>query len=194
LADYISRTTPSNPSAGETWFNPDTDKFRVYQDGAWRDITSHAAVHDVGGAQEISDLASHEARHEIGGADELGEWLSVKRDLTGSVVFEDIAAGLTSGTTATSTTVSTATSVTGQILATQAVLSLTGAFTTATATLLRNASTLATLTATGTTTVSSLTTLTGTNTWTAQVHMATGTSATAGLTARRDSRVTVVPR
>jgi len=176
LADYISRTTPSNPSAGETWFNPDTDKFRVYQDGAWRDITDHAAVHNVGGAQEI------------------GEWLSVKRDLTGSVVFEDIATGLTSGTTATSTTVSTATSVTGQILATQAVLSLTGAFTTATATLLRNASTLATLTATGTTTVSSLTTLTGTNTWTAQVHMATGTSATAGLTARRDSRVTVVPR
>jgi len=132
--------------------------------------------------------------HEIGGADELGEWLSVKRDLTGSVVFQDIATGLTSGTTATSTTVSTVTSVTGQILATQAVLSLTGAFTTATATLLRNGSPLATLTATGTTTVSSLTTLTGTNTWTAQVHMAAGTSATAGLTARRDSRHTVVPR
>jgi len=176
LADYISRTTPSNPSAGETWFNPDTEEFRVYQDGAWRDITDHAPVHNVGGAQEI------------------GEWLSVKRDLTGSVVFEDIATGLTSGTTATSATVSTATSVTGQILATQAVLSLTGVFTTATATLLRNGVALTTLAATGTTTTSSLTTLTGTNTWTASVHMAAGTSATAGLTARRDSRTTVVPR
>jgi len=176
LVDYVSRTTPSNPSTGETWFNPDTEIVSVYDGTAWRDITSHSEM------------------HEIGGADELGEWLSVKRDLTGSVVFEDIATGLTSGTTATSTTVSTVTSVTGQILATQAVLSLTGTFTTATATLLRNASTLATLTATGTTTVSSLTTLTGTNTWTAQVHMAAGTSATAGLTARRDSRHTVVPR
>jgi len=175
MVDYRSRTTPSNPSAGETWLNPDTDIVKVYDGTAWRDITSH------------------EARHEIGGADELGEWLSVKRDLTGSVVFSDIAAGLTSGTTATSTTVSTATSVTGQILATQAVLSLTGAFTTATATLLRNASALATIT-TGTTTVSSLTNLTGTNTWTASVHMAAGTSATVGLTARRDSRTTVIPR
>jgi len=176
MVDYISRTAPSNPSAGETWLDTDNDVVKVYQDGAWRDISGHGPVHNVGGAQEI------------------GEWLSVKRDLTGSVVFEDIATGLTSGTTATSTTVSTVTSVTGQILATQAVLSLTGTFTTATATLLRNASTLATLTATGTTTVSSLTTLTGTNTWTAQVHMAAGTSATAGLTARRDSRHTVVPR
>jgi len=176
LADYISRTTPSNPSAGETWFNPDTDRFRVYQDGAWRDITDHAAVHNVGGAQEI------------------GQWLSVKRDLTGSVVFEDIATGLTSGTTATGVAVSTATSTTGQILATQAVLSLTGAFTTATATLFRNGASLATLTATGTTTVSSMTNLTGTNTWTASVSMAAGTSATAGLTARRDSRTTVSPR
>jgi len=176
MVDYRNPTAPSNPSAGETWLDTDNDIVKVYDGTAWRDITSH------------------EARHEIGEADELGEWLSVKRDLTGSVVFTDIAAGLTSGTTATSTTVSTATSVTGQILATQAVLSLTGTFTTATATLLRNASALATLTATGTTTVSSMTTLTGTNTWTASVHMAAGTSATAGLTARRDSRHTVVPR
>jgi len=176
MVDYTSRTEPSNPASGETWLDTDDDIVKVYDGTAWRDVTSH------------------EARHEIGGADELGEWLSVKRDLTGSVVFEDIATGLTSGTTATGVAVSTATSTTGQILATQAVLSLTGAFTTATATLFRNGASLATLTATGTTTVSSMTNLTGTNTWTASVSMAAGTSATAGLTARRDSRTTVVPR
>jgi len=176
LVNYISDTQPSNPSSGETWLDTDADVVKVYDGTAWRDITDH------------------EARHEIGGADQLNEWLQVKRDLTGGVVFNDIATGLTTGTTATGTAVTTNTSTTGQILFTQAVLSLTGAFTTGEATLLRNASTLVTTSVTGTITVSTSISLTGTNTWTARCNMVAGTSITAGLTARRDARTTVVPR
>jgi len=114
----------------------------------------------------------------------------VKRDVTGDVLYNNIASGLTATTTTTSATVSTATTATGMIQFTKMSATATGGFTTATIALLRNGSTLTTTTGgTGTTLVTSNTTsLTGTNTFTGQLHLTAGTPGTLTFTAKREDR------
>jgi len=175
MVDYVETTAPSNPSAGETWFNPDTNLVKVWTGSVW------------------ASLGDHNMDHEPGGIDELKKITDVKRDITGSVVFTSAGSGTTT-TTATGTTVTTKVTTTANLNFTSASLVINGAATTVTGTLKRNGTTLTSTAGAATPvtlTTSATTNLTGTITWTAVVQMAAGTTVSATLSPSRNDTTTI---
>jgi len=158
MVDYVSRTAPSNPSAGETWLNPDDDLVRTYDGAKWiRTADMYQEIkRDLTGDVQFLGIASGLTATTT----TTSATVSTATTATGLIQFTKMSAIATGGfTTATisllrnGSVIATTTGGTGTTLVTSNTVNLTG-----------------------------------TNTFTAQLHLAAGTPGTLTFTANRENR------